>query len=364
MPDGMGASAPKVCAVVVTYNRKELLVECLEALARQTLPLGRVIVVDNASTDGTLAAVAESEAAGALDLGYIAMADNVGDSGGFAEGIGEALSERQHEWLWILDDDAIPEPDALAAMLEAPQARAPGTAAMCAAMRSVSGHWQTEHRGHYRKGRPLPLVAREYERSAVEVDFAGYAGLLVRRDAAEAAGLPKSEFFIWVGDLEWCLRLRRRGAIWLIPGSAIVHKDENPQVPVGRFAPLSEIRRSLRRMSDTEIWRHVYCFRNMSWIRKTYDGERLPGFAWHLSWHWARVLLNDRRKLRRMRWYLEYGLAGRRGEFRNCPPRVWIEHASAPDGYAAVREASVPFSPGGKRLRGPFDPTDAATAGR
>lgn len=358
-------SAPKVCAVVVTYNRRELLIECLEALARQTLPVGRVIIVDNASTDGTLAAVAECEAAGALNIGYIAMEDNVGDSGGFAVGIDEALSEGRCEWLWILDDDAIAEPDALATMLEAPQARAPETAAMCTAMRSVDGHWQTEHRGRYRRGRPLPLAAGEYSRGAVEIDFAGYAGLLVRRDAAEAAGLPKSEFFIWVGDLEWCLRLRRRGTLWLIPESTIVHKDQNPQVPVGRFARLAELRRSFRGMPDVEIWRHIYCFRNMSWIRRTYDGERLPGFVSHLAQHWARVLLTDRRKLRRMRWYLEYGLAGRRGEFRNCPPGVWVEHASAPDGYAAVRRASAPADDAGdKRLRGPFDPTDPATSGR
>jgi hypothetical protein len=186
----------------------------------------------------------------------------------------------------------------------------------------------------------------------VAVDYAAFAGLLVRGEAALAVGPPKSEFFIWVDDLEWCLRLRRRGTIWLIPASVVIHRDENPQVPDGRLAMM---RRSLRAQPDAQVWKHIYCFRNMSWVRKAYDGERLAGFAWHLAQHWMRVLLFDQCKLRRMRWYLEYGLAGRRGEFYNAPPAVWAERASRRGGREAVRRASLPARPA-VRVRGPFDP--------
>ncbi len=348
-------NGPTVCAVIPTYDRRELVLECLAALAAQTRRVDRVIIVDNASTDGTLEAVSGSAAAAQLKIGYIQMAENVGASGGFAEGVAQALGEGA-DWLWMIDNDCAPAADALALLLGSAQAASEDTVALCCGMRSVHGHWQTEYRGRYRRGLALALAESAYAEPAVAIDYAAFAGLLVRGDAAAAVGGPKSEFFIWVDDLEWCLRLRRRGPIWLIPASVLVHKDGNPQVPGGRLAML---RRSLRAQPDAQVWKHIYCFRNISWVRKTYDGERLSGFGWHLAQHWVRVFLFDPCKLRRMRWYLEYGLAGRRGEFRNAPPEVWAQSASARDGRLAVRRASRPAGPG-RRVRGPFDPVDAS----
>src|SRR5581483_7576975 len=152
---------------------------------------------------------------------------------------------------------------------------------------------------------------------------------------------------------EWCIRLATRGQIWLIPAAEVLHKDGNPQIPHGL---LSHLKRSLRGLPDSEIWKHIYAFRNMSWVRRHHYGQGRAGFARYLAQHWFRVLLFDRRhKLRRMRWYLEYGLAGRRSEFRNCPPEIWITQAGAPGGERAIREASNPGVQL-RRVRGPFDP--------
>lgn len=348
------SASDTVCAVICTWNRRALLLECLAALAAQTRPLARVIIVDNASSDGTLAAVAASPAAAMLDIGYIEMAENTGASGGFAEGVAQALREG-HDWLWIIDNDCMPEPPALERLLDAPQAADPGTAALCTATKSVHGHFQTEYRGRYAHGQPRPLEAAAYREPAVRIDYAAFAGLLVRGRAAAAVGPPKAEFFLWVDDLEWCLRLRGEGALWLIPASVILHKDGNPQVPHGRLA---YVKRSLRPQPDADIWKHVYCFRNMSWIRRHYDGEGWIGFTRHLLQHWVRVLLFDPHKRRRMRWYLEYGLAGRRGEFRNAPPDVWIRCASRPGGAEIIRRAGQP-GVRMRRARGPFPPTRA-----
>lgn len=345
-------SRPRVCAVICTYNRRELLLECLDALAIQTVPLARVIIVDNGSTDGTLAAVASSAAARQLDIGYIELAENIGSAGGFAEAITQAIDE-EYDWLWVLDNDCMPYPDALATLLDSPKAASADTVALCTATRSVHGHFQTEYRGLYRKGKPAPLGDDVYERPAVKVDYAGFAGLLVRAHVARKVGPPKAEFFLWVDDLEWCLRLTRHGSIWLVPGSIILHKDGNPQIPHSRVANL---RRALRGMPDSEVWKHIYCFRNMSWIRMQYEREGRIGFARHLAAHWFRVLVFDRHKWRRLRWYLDYGLAGRHSEFRNAPPEMWTTRGGSPGGYEAVRAASVP-SVTGKRLRGPFAPT-------
>lgn len=348
-------SKPTVCAVICTYNRRDLLVECLTALAGQSRRVDRVLIVDNASTDGTLEAVGRSEAARRLDVGYIEMTENTGASGGFAEGVGQALSEG-YDWLWMIDNDCMPRPDALAVLLDSPQAAAAQTVALCSALQSVSGHWQTVYRGLYRSGETVALPRDAYDQSAVAVDYAAFAGLLVRGRVAAMVGPPKAEFFLWVEDLEWCLRLGAHGSIWLIPASVALHRDGNPQVPDGRFTAL---RLALRALPDSQVWKHIYCFRNMSWIRRHYHDERIPGFVRHLARHWFRVLVFDRHKARRMRWYLKYGLEGRRGEFHNCQPDVWVQYAGQPSGYRVVRDASFP---GVRRQRrsGPFNPRTGA----
>ncbi len=106
-----------VWAVVVTRNRRELLEECLRALAAQTRPPNRILVIDNASTDGTAETVRERHPEAEL----LPLPENLGGAGGFHVGLREAHAGGA-EWVWLMDDDTIPEPGALAALLAAPAA--------------------------------------------------------------------------------------------------------------------------------------------------------------------------------------------------------------------------------------------------
>jgi rhamnopyranosyl-N-acetylglucosaminyl-diphospho-decaprenol beta-1,3/1,4-galactofuranosyltransferase len=125
-----------VCAVVVTYNRKNLLIECLEALRKQTRPIQGIYLIDNASTDGTPELLLEKGYISELPpknveepwekeftiqnltngeeikLYYVRMHENTGGAGGFYEGAKRGY-ERGYEWLWLMDDDAEPKEDAL-----------------------------------------------------------------------------------------------------------------------------------------------------------------------------------------------------------------------------------------------------------
>ena len=101
-----------VCAVVVTYNRLAMLKDCIDALERQTVPCD-ILVIDNASTDGT-AEFLEASA----DIFHIRMKENTGGAGGFNTGMREAV-KRGYRYVWIMDDDTIPYPDALEKLLEA-----------------------------------------------------------------------------------------------------------------------------------------------------------------------------------------------------------------------------------------------------
>ena len=106
----------RVAAVLVTYNRKELLCECLDALLCQTTPIARIVLVDNASTDGTPELLAEKGYLENAVCDYHRMAVNTGGAGGFYEGVKRAY-EAGFDWLWLMDDDVEPVPNALKKML-------------------------------------------------------------------------------------------------------------------------------------------------------------------------------------------------------------------------------------------------------
>ena len=95
----------RVVAVVVAYNRAELLAEVLAALAAQRAPLARVVVVDNASTD---ASAEVARAAGDL-VDLVSLPRNTGGAGGFAAGMAVALADHEPDWLWLMDDDTVPD---------------------------------------------------------------------------------------------------------------------------------------------------------------------------------------------------------------------------------------------------------------
>ena len=105
-----------VTAVVVTFNRKEFLSECLDGLLRQTHPVGHIVIIDNASTDGTAEFLSTAGYLKLDKIEYIRLATNTGGAGGFHEGVKRAY-EYGAEWIWMMDDDVEPVPNALQTML-------------------------------------------------------------------------------------------------------------------------------------------------------------------------------------------------------------------------------------------------------
>ena len=101
-----------VCAVVVTFNRKSLLRGCLKSLQNQSRALDSILVVDNASTDGTLSMLSSEFP----DVETLVLTQNEGGAGGFHEGMKRAF-EMGFSWIWIMDDDGTPAPNCLELLL-------------------------------------------------------------------------------------------------------------------------------------------------------------------------------------------------------------------------------------------------------
>ncbi|WP_131735940.1 glycosyltransferase [Actinomadura roseirufa] len=224
-------TAPVVVAVVVTYNRVALLAEALAALRAQTRAPDRVVVVDNASGDGTPAMVrAEFPEAELLEL-----AANTGGAGGFAAGIAHALRPDAPggavDQLWLLDDDTVPEPGALAALLTARRSGGDGRKGgdgppVLVASRVV---W-TDGRDHpMNTPREKPRAAASERAAARAVNgypirSASFVSVLVDAGRVRERGLPVADYFLWNDDFEFTTRILRGRRGLLCRDSVVVHK--------------------------------------------------------------------------------------------------------------------------------------------
>ncbi len=213
---------PTVTAVVVTRDRLELLQACLAALAAQTRPPDRVLVVDNVSTDGTRAWLRDQP------VDVLELPENVGGAGGFDAGLRDAVASGA-EWAWLMDDDTIPRPDALAELLGAD---APGTV-----LRASVAVWR-DGRLHPMN---LPGLARDRvsalvdgaEHHVLPLRTATFVSLLVHREAVERFGLPPAHFFIWSDDMEYTARVTRGGGRGvLVTRSVVEHRTARPHTAV------------------------------------------------------------------------------------------------------------------------------------
>jgi rhamnopyranosyl-N-acetylglucosaminyl-diphospho-decaprenol beta-1,3/1,4-galactofuranosyltransferase len=315
-----------VCALIVTFNRRELLARCIDAVLAQSEPVAELLVVDNASTDGTPELLRER------GVRFIRLEENGGSSGGFAAGVA-AAREAEADWLWMMDDDAEPAPDTLARLLASAAAREPDTAALCPAVARPDGSIDLGHRGRWRrKPRPLPLDAYR-DGTAPELDFFTFVGLLLPMRVARAADPPKADLFIWCDDYEYSFRIRRHGRIRLVPEARILHHD------VGQ-AHTNRRSRFWNRLLGwsfvptrvEDFWRNLCGVRNYVWIKKTYEGQGAVSSAGTIAQFMLKALLYDDRPLRRLPWIARFGVDGRRGRFRSFTPAEWRRRIGAPRG--------------------------------
>jgi GT2 family glycosyltransferase len=299
---------------VVTHNRRDLLVRCLEAIAAQTRSVDRLLVVDNASTDGTRERLAERD----MPLDYLRIRRNGGGAEGFHYAVRAGLDSGA-DWIWLMDDDCRPEPDALQQLLESAKAAEPDTAVLAPLVTMPGGAVLPLNRGHLRRRWFLtPLLGLQpgdCDRDATEVEHVSLVGPLVRRSAAAATDPPRRELFIWWDDLEWVSRLREHGRAWLVPASRIEHDDPSP-LPSTSFP--SRVRDYLR---SAPGWKQACGLRNIIFCGRREGFLTAPRAAALASVSIARALLAGRPGVARR--LAGYARDGWRGRFVNLPPAEW-----------------------------------------
>ena len=225
-------SQPKVCCVVVTYNRKVLLMECLSAIINQTYSVQRIILIDNASTDGTKAALEEQGYLQNPIIDYVLMDTNTGGSGGFYEGIKKAREE-DASWIWIMDDDTIPQKDCLEKLLRAEKniinSSERPIAYLASAVFGMNDEFMNVPTISQKKSENgYPYWYQFLDSGIVNIDDATFVSIMFNKAAVAKCGLPCKDYFIWGDDIEYTRRLSKYyGEGYFVGGSVAIHKRIN-----------------------------------------------------------------------------------------------------------------------------------------
>jgi GT2 family glycosyltransferase len=251
-------NSPKtnISAVIVTYNRINLLKECIAAVLAQTYPCNKIIVVNNASTDET-----ENFLSSLTDDRFLIfhLKKNTGGAGGFNFGIKKAL-EKNTDWVWLLDDDTIPNVNALEELISHANI-VENTGFLCSRVLWTNGALNMMNDFTIpRKLHHIPWF-QYIDHGICLVETATFVSCLVNTKAIEVVGLPIADFFIWSDDVEYTGRIVKKNFFGcFIKDSIVVHKTKKNQDS------------SLEHLEREYFWRVFYDIRNQLFmLRKEFS---------------------------------------------------------------------------------------------
>lgn len=248
----------KVAAIVVTFNRKADLLHNIEALKNQVYDNLDILVIDNASTDGTAEALKDLIENG--DIQYFNTGANLGGAGGFNYGM-RVAAEKEYSHLWIMDDDCIPEPLTLDNLMKADE-KLQGDYGFLSSV----AYWKDGSICNMNiQKTSLKEKIADYESELVPVIMATFVSALFPLGMVKKYGLPIKEFFIWSDDLEYTRRISRNEKCYVVNSSRVLHDmKSNDKVNIATDSP-------------DRLSRYSYLYRNEVYL---YRREGIKGILY------------------------------------------------------------------------------------
>lgn len=235
--------------IIVTYNRLELLAECLQCIEQQEKKFDHVVVVDNASTDGTSEFLKQYE----KKYHILTEKENGGGAKGFMDGVKYIHDNIKTDWILMIDDDAM-LCDSYLSTLERYAQNNPDIKAFSGSV-MTDGEIDFTHRKTLRKGLTfniVPVPAMAYEAEYFTYDLASFCGIFFSAHLIDKIGVPRGEYFIWYDDTEYSLRIGKESRILNINSIYINHKTK-------------------KALQDNKLnWRGYYGIRNRGDVIRTY----------------------------------------------------------------------------------------------
>ena len=261
----------RTAAVVVTYNRKDLLTENIQCLLAQKPEVPDIIIINNHSTDGTKEAI--QRFIDAEQIQYCDTGANLGGAGGFSFGIKYA-AEKGYDYVWVMDDDCMPNPDTLAAFFAADEQLKGQYGFLSSKVLWKDGNLCTMNLQRETLFHNLEGFGKDLQ----PVVMASFVSLFLPTKIIKEMGLPIKEFFIWTDDWEYTRRISRKYTCYAVADSVVVHKSKN------------NIGANIATESADRLDRFNYLYRNDVYL---YRREGLKGFCYEvarLTAHCARVV--------------------------------------------------------------------------
>ena len=281
----------RVAALVLARVRTTELAEVIAAVQGQTRPPEEILILDNASEPPVKELLARLSAADER-IEILPSERNLGSAGGFAAGAAHLAERDDLDYLWMLDDDAVPDLDVLETLLEvAPGLEDLGGVGPVSGMPGAELAWQINV-----VGRDEPVTTASElrrvagDRRALAVRELAWHAMLVPIGVIRRLGPPRADLFHWYEDVEWGLRLRRAGLReYVVPTLAVRHPPP-PQLiefHVGRVmidVPLDNPTKSYLLVRNSLVVRHEYAGRRFWWtdlpltlLRSLVLALKLPG---------------------------------------------------------------------------------------
>ena len=214
-----------VTAILPTFNRIQLLKECLAMLLKQTVTLEEIIVINNNSSDGTREYLDTFQQTVNKKITVIHEEKNLGGAGGFARGIEEVRLKNNVDFVLILDDDAILSENYLELLLQ----NSSLSSALCGIVLNEDKSIQVEHRGLFdHSSLKLNLhkpINYEFENTK-EIEFCSFVGMLLSHDLILSMSGPKKRLFLHGDDLEYSLRINKQTKFLCVKEATIIHKTK------------------------------------------------------------------------------------------------------------------------------------------